>query len=170
MLVEPGWRIRFDLMSQLREGDSGFVKDEPESDAAHEDDQPFETACESKLRHTINFYRTYYFGDGEDYLYKASYDKPVMLDASREKPRKLPVLEDIRQVIFSAHRDIPQEKDRDRIPLLKDNNLIGSTVLQIHSPFLLNALRSVVQYSSEAPSGDKDNVRDGRFDYPYKDL
>ncbi|KAL9062332.1 MAG: hypothetical protein Q9157_009016 [Trypethelium eluteriae] len=42
--------------------------------------------------------------------------------------------------------------------------------LKIHSPLLLNALRTVMRYSSSPPSGDDDLLQDGNFAYPYRDL
>ncbi|KAI0903084.1 hypothetical protein F4823DRAFT_629696 [Ustulina deusta] len=49
--------------------------------------------------------------------------------------------------------------------------MVGEKRLRIHSPFLLNALKSIIKYSSKVPSGaDTGNLNDGEFSHPYQDL
>jgi hypothetical protein len=53
---------------------------------------------------------------------------------------------------------------------LKKGDRVGEKSVAIRSPILLNALRAVVKYSSSAPSGDEDSLKDGIFPFPYMDL
>jgi hypothetical protein len=53
---------------------------------------------------------------------------------------------------------------------LKVGESIGKISLLVNSQLLLNALRSVVGYFADAPSGDNDSLKSGVFQYPFKDL
>lgn len=58
-----------------------------------------------------------------------------------------------------------------RGPKLDVGDRIKRTRLCIHSPFLLNALRSIIKYSSQIMSQDEaDQLREGIFPHPYLDL
>ncbi|KAJ8131274.1 hypothetical protein O1611_g2355 [Lasiodiplodia mahajangana] len=57
------------------------------------------------------------------------------------------------------------------VPKLNVGDMPGWTSLQVHSPLLLNALKSMVKYVSIETHGSKsDSLKEGKFMYPYKDL
>ena len=146
--------------------DTCRLEDESESQ-----DQNYSTHYFEKLQYSVGYHQAgFSSGEPPEFLYKVTYDGSFVL-SSDFKFRELPVLEEIRSIIYPRFEVVLEEdlhrKDR---PVLRSIDRLGRTSLRLHSPLLLNALRSIVKYSSEAPSGDKDGLKDGLFEYPFKDL
>jgi len=126
----------------------------------------------TKVSYTIDYYKRSEWRNDKEFLYSTSYDDPVVLERSGSKDRELPVLEEkksvtLRKVISGQNK----KRIKERAPKLDVGDIVGNTTLHIPSPFLLNALRSIIKYSSKAPSGDgSDELKDGAFLHPYADL
>lgn len=136
---------------------------------------------EQKVKYTVNYYKEKEFSDKPVFLHAESQDKPTKLDDLWKISDARPVLEEIQEVTLNENfndsdwRDPffePNSRKRNakKFKKLEPGDKIGESVLVVHSPYLLNALRAVVKYSSNPPFGDKDGTHDGKFHFPYQDL
>ncbi|KAI1348458.1 hypothetical protein F5Y01DRAFT_317734 [Xylaria sp. FL0043] len=173
-LVEPGLEVTIRLKSQQRWEDVSEY-DTDNSDASHNIKDQLEeqaavsgTSYTTKLKYTV---ATYVKGHQTlVFLHGQSYDEPVTLD---DKTRNLPILEEVQVVLVPQSRVWGKEKTKapKGKPKLRLGDMIGKKSLRIHSPLLLNALKSIIKYSSKAPSGEETyNFIDGEFPHPYADL
>ncbi|KAI0537930.1 hypothetical protein GGR58DRAFT_323861 [Xylaria digitata] len=174
-LVEPGWEVTIRLKSQKGSNsnlpyDSDYSDDSSDmEDESKKDKENPETSYTTTLKYTVATYVNEY-GREIIFLYSQSYDEPVALD---KKAREFPILEEIQAIVVPRSRiwrglgrTAPKGK-----PSLGLGDTIGQKSLRIHSPFLLNALKSIIKYSSKAPSGENtDTSSDGEFPHPYEDL
>jgi hypothetical protein len=53
---------------------------------------------------------------------------------------------------------------------LRKSDTVSELTLKIHYPYLLNVLKSIIEYSAEQPTGDNQRLDTGIFLYPYMDL
>ena len=127
---------------------------------------------ESRVQYQVNYYQK---TRGENgvllYLGKSSHDKPVEFEVTYDL-EKLPALEETKDV----------EKSHDRKPKKSENlsdgkkaklgplDRVTSTRLQIHSPFLHNVLKAVIECTATPPDGDFVGLASGDFFHPYYDL
>jgi len=175
MLVEPGWTVTIRLQSQT-DSDTDSSADSDDVSNAHQDDsegdeKDSEGKYAAKIKYTIDYHHKDTYGRSR-FLYSTSSDDSVVLETSDSKARALPVLEEKMSVTFhEADKSRRQKPTSNRGPKLDVGDRIGKTRLYIHSPFLLNALRAVMKYSSETLSGDNaDQLKEGVFPHPYPDL
>ncbi|PMD52866.1 P-loop containing nucleoside triphosphate hydrolase protein [Hyaloscypha bicolor E] len=174
MLVEPGWTVTIRLQSQTdshtdSSADSGDVSNtyRDESEGGKKDS---EGKYAVKIKYTIDYHEKDPYGRSA-FLYSTSSDNSVVLETSDSKARTLPVLEEKISITFYQINNSRQKPTPNRGPKLEVGDRIGRTRLYIHSPFLLNALRAIIKYSSETLSGDNvDQLKEGVFPHPYGDL
>lgn len=164
LLAQPEWKVTITIDSQ----------NEPDKDTSSSSG-PSETVYAPKTTYTVEYYMTGQYSrsrDTQHFLHRMSCDDPVILARSANNARELPVLEEIQPVTIPHRLDL---SDLDFLTKhgteLGVNDSVEETKLHIHSPFLLNALRAVIKYSSQKPSGDRnDGLREGMFLHPYADL
>ncbi|KAI4863989.1 hypothetical protein F4820DRAFT_470922 [Hypoxylon rubiginosum] len=174
-LAIPGWTVRVQRISQLREREDSTHEIDETSDEDEDDSNnkgKLEGKYDVKARYTIDYYRKDRYNDDE-YLNSKADDKPIMLSKPRNRGQTLPVLEEKTTVLFPRRNrtNNHQQPDSGHPPDLDARGYIKEKHVHIHSPFLMNALRAVMKYSSEAPSGDEnDTLKAGKFSYPYRDL
>ncbi|XXH00048.1 hypothetical protein Hte_006389 [Hypoxylon texense] len=173
-LAEPGWRVRVlrDSLIRSREDsthDLDEISDEDEDDTNKKGKA--EGKYDVKATYTIDYYRKDRYNDDE-YLDSKVGDKPIMLSKPRNRGQTLPVLEEKTTVVFPRRNRVDnRQSDSGHPPDLDARGYIKEKHVYIHSPLLMNALRAVMKYSSEAPSGDEtDSLKAGKFLYPYRDL
>lgn len=166
MLAEPAWTVTITLNSHDDDSDSS-------SDESSDGEQ--ETVYVPKAKYTVEYFMQDQFSrhieDGR-FLHKTSSDDPVILARSTDKAGELYVLEEIQPVTIPYRYDFEDDEFMSKHGTeLGINDTVGKTKLRIHSPFLLNVLRSVIRYSSKKPSGDgSDELGEGVFQHPYADL
>ncbi|KAL6362787.1 hypothetical protein LRP88_04093 [Fusarium phalaenopsidis] len=188
MLVEPKWKVIVRLESQTDSpsSSSSDASSEASSDSDNDSDNDsdarqdeledkdlkIQTVYTTKVDYTITYFEKDRFRDRRVFLYRRSTDKPMVLERLGDKPLELPVLEEETSVTIRAGRDAgSRERNSRRTPKLQPGDVVNETRLHIHSPFLLNALQSIIKYSSQAPSGDAtDELKGGVFPAPYADL
>ena len=163
----PEWKIKITLSSQSPSESTQSTEKVLDSGLAADNDLNYETRYLTTLQYSVQYCRADY--GSPELMYKVTYNEPVALDSSKVKPREVSVLEEISSIIYPQWDYIRKEDLCNDRPILREVDRPGKTTLRIHSPLLLNALRSIVKYSS-APPGNKDNFEDGSFDYPFKDL
>ncbi|KAK2802558.1 hypothetical protein FQN51_004350 [Onygenales sp. PD_10] len=172
LLVEPGWNIFIKLESQSSSngGLSSDSDDDCKPDQVKLEDQ--KVGLIEKVKYTIDYYskKRYSFRE-DDYLYSVSYDNPVALKTSDSKAQTLPVLEEKKNVICPKGSSSLKKPSSKCGPKLDAMDRVGEALLNVHSPLLLNVLRSIIKYSSSKPSEEGiDQLRNGAFLYPYHDL
>jgi len=131
-----------------------------------------------KFKYTVQFYRA-----NKAFIDSKSKRKPIGFSESLNKNEKIPVLEEVLELVRSSKADdstvvIPysrhsyrnSEHDLALKYAIFPGDQIRSRRLYVRSPLLLNAIRAVVEFSAEAPSGNLDSMRDGVFPFPYRDL
>ncbi|KAF2111085.1 hypothetical protein BDV96DRAFT_500065 [Lophiotrema nucula] len=168
-VVEPKWFVEIWLYSQIAE----ILPPSPVEGPKEE--EQFETTYENRVRYTVSYYQKDRWGEHEEFLGKSTYNQPVDFEVSTDRPKVLPVLEEMKVVTSPwSYEEKPrqhwEESDASKKPKLGQFDKVSETKLQIHSQYLLNVLRSIIDYSAEEPSGDVDSLTDGSFRYPYRDL
>ncbi|XDG05324.1 hypothetical protein ABKA04_004939 [Annulohypoxylon sp. FPYF3050] len=172
-LVQREWTVEIRLDSETppypsRDNDSKKDDYEEESDS-EEVDGNFEDKYEVKAKYTVDYFEKRY-GDDE-LVFTKSHDTAVELSTSRHRTEKVSILEEKTSVMCRRRYDRDPNIALERAPKLEDGDRIEKKHLVIHSPLLMNALRSVMKYSSEGPSGDEtETMRAGMFAHPYRDL
>jgi hypothetical protein len=173
MLVEPWWEVTIRLESQKRDDSSSSSDDDSDADNDETDgnQEQVETKYMAKVNYTLIYYLRNWRGDGE-FLHSMNYDDPVILEKSDHRAKNLPVLDEKKSVTLpEGSKNYQKKVDSKRLPKLDPSDVVGKTTLHIRSPFLLNVLRSIIKYSSKAPSGDEtDELKGGEFQHPYQDL
>jgi hypothetical protein len=187
-LAAPGWTfvIRF-LDDSIKSSDLlGYnvsdkaIKDtkgpKPEQSEEEEVQKP---TYDAKIRYTVETYQKSIYNSNLSFLGEKNYDEAVIFSGSGRDKKTLPVLQETVKLVrsspssdsppFPGRRDTPTVTSA-RKETLMPGDKIGEKFLKIHSPLLLNALRTVIKYSSQPPSGEADPLNDGIFPYPYKDL
>lgn len=165
--------VRF-ISSPIADEDNSNA-DEDNSNAAErksgENEEQVETEYVTKVSYTVVYYKQNWRGDGEFY-YSTTYDDPVVLETSDSDAKQLSVLEEKLSVTLPEGSTHTKDKQNSkRAPKLDTADVVGKKILHIRSPFLLNVLRSIIKYSSKAPSGDAtDELKGGEFTHPFEDL
>jgi hypothetical protein len=142
----------------------------------------FEPKYENRIRYSIKYLRKGVYShdsyDSESDLdANNTYDEPVGFEVE-DLQEDLPALEEMQEVIAPRHapsrrkgtKDGDKDGDSRKKIKLRPYDRLGKTRLKINSPFLLNVIRSVIDYSSESPENGNGGLTDGIFEHPYKDL
>ncbi|KAI2466168.1 hypothetical protein F4781DRAFT_406556 [Annulohypoxylon bovei var. microspora] len=176
-LVKRGWsvEIRRNSQAHLRRrsashsGNSNSDKSGSEDASENEEEDDFESKYQVKAKYTVDYYEKRY-GDDE-LVFSTSNDNAIELNTSGHHGRKVPILEEKTSVMCKRRYNRGPDSVLSRAPKLDDGDRIEKKHLHIHSTLLINALRSVVKYSAEGPSGDEtDHLKAGTFSHPYRDL
>ncbi|KAJ4292782.1 hypothetical protein N0V90_009445 [Kalmusia sp. IMI 367209] len=156
--------------------ESGSEAEAEPDESKTDDKKKAETVYQVKVKYRIDLFQKNRFMIGqENFLESRSYDEPVDLDKSRSRDKLVPVLEEINQIILGSEKNhipvpgAPVDQLKDFNPEVDDK--VKPKKLHIRSPLLLNALRSIVKYSSNPPLSDEnDAFTDGLFPFPFMDL
>ena len=131
-----------------------------------------ETKYENKIQYKIKYYRRRSFSERAEFLRETAYEKSVEFEVADEF-EKLPALEERKDITFgsnSTERSITDEDSHSKPPILRQSDALGEATLKIHSPYLLNILKSVIEYPADRPAGDNKGLDAGLVEYPYDDL
>ena len=131
------------------------------------------TENNASLAYRVDYYlKSRYASEPDKFLHSNYYDNPVSIEFKKGNLHKHYVLEEVRTITFGDMENIVLPKQGSKtMPKLGNKDVQGETKLHIHSAPLMNALRSVVKFSSSAPAqGDTDTFKEGIFAYPYAEL
>ncbi|KAF3039787.1 hypothetical protein E8E12_009103 [Didymella heteroderae] len=136
-----------------------------------------ETSYENRIQYKVTHYRRQQFGGRSEFVSQNTYTEPIELDVQTEHER-LPVLEERKTVESPPDTTArtkefalnPPKKSSDKLTKLRESDWVSEPELKIHSPYLLNVIKSVVECSAELPAGDNQGLDAGLFAYPYMDL
>jgi len=208
-LARPGWTITVKFKHDYRlqfvnplGGEAVGLKgegSEDEKDLGGDEAKskpPCQPVYEREVRHTVEFWHQQWINEKPQFLF----EKQVLGSFNFHDPSKtaenLPVLQEVIRVTRTQPDNYeympPPQSQKSEVTskhiVLDRGDEVSNRTLIIRSPFLLNALRAVVKYSSESPSshgsghqngyppvsknGDNpgDNFKDGSFPFPYRDL
>ncbi|KAJ5650644.1 ATPase AAA-type core [Penicillium longicatenatum] len=175
-LVSPGWEFKIeftlDVIYELRK-EKRLAKQESQSEEEEETDKEIEAEAKAKELSKIVYVAKYLAPDRDgDYIRretKAHSEKTSLLKDFTETPKS--ILEEHREVYFSNRTVTNVEETM--------YDTIGSPVLFVHSPILLNALKAIigcqalpdmiepVEYRAKLVESD---LGRGQFVYPFTDL
>lgn len=149
----------------------------PEDEQIAEDG---EKGFKVKIKYTVKVFERSRYEKEPIFQYSKSYNHPHGIKTSTAQSKTPHVLEETTELVrpetnyfdplLPPRRKVEKHEDDPRPELLSPGDYIRKSVLIINSPLLLNALRSVVKYSSSPPSGDADCLANGAFDFPFLDL
>lgn len=152
-----------------------------------------------KFKYSVQFYHAKPHAP-PSFVGHKSYHKPIRFTEPVNKHDKIPVPNESLELIRSSRSkdfDLAEFEDELSLPpppgppgiippppgfvgraydfgkkyaIMYPGDRIRNRKLLIRSPLLLNAIRAVVAYSAEAPSGDSHCLKDGDFPFPYRDL
>jgi hypothetical protein len=136
-----------------------------------------ETSYENRIQYKVTHYRRHEFGGRSEFVSQNTYAEPFQLDVGNEH-EKLPVLEE-RKTVESPPDTTDRtnriaithpKKSKVKLTKLRESDWVSEPELKIHSPYLLNVVKSVIHCSAELPAGDNQGLDAGLFTYPYMDL
>src|SRR5690242_15381280 len=144
-MVRPGMNLDFSL--QLPP-EAPTMPQTPEA----EEPEVSETLYENRIQYKVSYYRRHEFGGRSEFVSQSVYVEPIELEVGNEH-EKVPVLEESKIVESppdSAHRyDIAPTSAKGKLPKLRQADLVSEPVLKVHSPYLLNILKAVIECSAE---------------------
>lgn len=148
-VVSPGWCLNIEILDNV--------------DASSPPEKP--TSYDSKVKYTIECFLKNAQG-GKDYIWTASANNPTTFEYDMDTRGDLPVIEEKKILDISITSRLKQPitgfQGRLKRP---QHDIVTGALLTIHSHYLLNVLKSIVQYAT----GDDDYVN-GDFFFPYTDL
>ncbi|KAF2444043.1 P-loop containing nucleoside triphosphate hydrolase protein, partial [Karstenula rhodostoma CBS 690.94] len=123
------------------------------------------TSYNSKIKYSINCFQKNAQG-GNDYLWTVSANNPTTFEYDLETRGDLPVLEEKKQLEISITSQMtkPSEGFKGRLKR-PQHDLITAAYMSVHSHYLLNVLKSTIQYAT-----GRDDYVNGDFHFPYMDL
>jgi hypothetical protein len=135
-------------------------------------DEPPETQYEESVQYAVHYFRrNEKHDDSPMFVSRSTYTEPVEFEITSSDD-KLPVLEETKDVI-SPHTNLSGRKNLSKggkKATLDRLDTIGETALMIHSPYLMNILKSVIAYSAKGPEGAARGLNTGLYLSPFQDL
>ncbi|XPT04388.1 hypothetical protein M3J09_013467 [Ascochyta lentis] len=133
-----------------------------------------DTLFENRVQYKVSYYKRPEHGGRPQFVSESIYTEPIELEISNEHD-KVPVLEERKQIESppdpsGRNNDFGARRGNTKLHKLHQADVVSEPILKIYSPYLLNVLKSVIEYSAEPPMGDKEGLDAGVFAYPYKDL
>ncbi|KAG9200065.1 hypothetical protein G6514_007662 [Epicoccum nigrum] len=127
-----------------------------------------ETCYENRVQYKVSYFQRDEYGGHAGFVSESVFKEPIALEVAEEHER-LPAIEEMKTIQFPADVTGRNRKPSTRSKLRKSDT-VSEPTLKIHSPYLLNVLKSIIEYSAEQPTGDNQGLDAGMFLYPYMDL
>ena len=127
-----------------------------------------ETCYENRVQYKVSYFQRDEFGSRVEFVSESVYREPIALEVAEEHER-LPAIEEMKKIEFPPDLTGRNKKPSARSKLRKSDT-VSEPTLKIHSPYLLNVLKSIIEYSAEKPTGGNQGLDAGIFVYPYMDL
>jgi hypothetical protein len=135
-------------------------------------DETSETQYEESVQYAVHYFRKNEKHDASPmFVSRSTYTEPVEFEVTSSDD-KLPALEETKDVI-SPHTNLAGPRGLSKggkKATLGRLDTIGETALMIHSPYLMNILKSVVEYSAMGPEGAAQGLNTGLYISPFQDL
>jgi hypothetical protein len=133
------------------------------------------TVYQKTVKYRIDFFLRNvdtYYPNRTQFLESKIHDDPVFMEKSASREKTVPVIEEVNTIEFGSAKNTWR---KDFVPydglILDADDVVKPKTLHVRSSLLLNALRSVVKYSSHPPTGgEEDCFTSGVFPFPFKEL
>lgn len=137
----------------------------PHSESEGEDS---DTESGADYENRILYVLDYYKRGTNHWLDCTRHDKPVEFEFTYDS-EKQPALEETKTIETTQHSKAMQNDTKNgENPKLGPLDRVAGTELQIHSPFIHNILKAIIEYTAAPLDGT--SVGLGVFKHPYKDL
>lgn len=154
-----------------------YISNEKKDEDGDDDDDVNVTMpqCEQMIKYTLHFFKQSRYGYADAATATESFESPPLLKRIWNAKTKLPVLEEIQDVVSSLDDDFvgrgPRTNNR-RQQMLTATDFIRGKYLKIHSAHLMDALRAVIKYTSRTKDGNRkgSSLGQAEFAYPYLEL
>ena len=161
-VASPIWDIEFSIHLPSDALPPPIVPQDADTDGLSE------TCYENRVQYKVSYFRRDEYGGRTEFVSESVYREPIALEVVEEHER-LPAIEEMKKIEFPADLAGRSRKPGTRSKLRKSDT-VSEPKLKIHSPYLLNVLKSIIEYSAEKPTGDNQGLDAGIFLYPYMDL
>ena len=138
-------------------------------DSDSDSDSDSEPDYQDRLRYTVNYFEVNSKDRDGCLVAERTYDEPVQV-GTVHGDTTMPALEEIKTVQTPHYRHTKDDAEAEVKAKLGPLDRVRCTSLKINSSYLLNILKSVIEYASKSPDGEVFGLVSGEFDYPYKDL
>ncbi|KAF3045326.1 hypothetical protein E8E11_003333 [Didymella keratinophila] len=144
-----------------------------------------ETKYENRVQYKVKYYRRVSYTQGKEFVRESTYSEPVQLEVA-DTFDTLPVLEERKDVTSEADISssglglrfgagglatrMEADVSKTTPSKLQPTDTVSEAKLQVHSPYLHNILKAVIEYSTELPGTEEQGLESGVFTYPYRDL
>lgn len=168
-LIDDASRLSVNLNSTI----DGAKEDADDAKMAQaENEEVGETRYEATTQYAYEYWQRERYGDDEEFLFEKKYDQANLIDfINFKKPSVLPVLEHKTSIVLANHHEpsvIDKIKKSDHAMPLELGDMTGLSKVKIHSEYLLNILRAVMDFALSARDGT--DLEQGLFTEPYMDL
>ncbi|KAF1958093.1 P-loop containing nucleoside triphosphate hydrolase protein [Byssothecium circinans] len=163
-VVQHKWNVSFVCTSKAKAAKPSRSEKQPTHFA--------ETTFYNHVQYTVSYYRSENTYGGQQFLRAIAYYEPVEFQVANTH-EYLPALEERKDVISANGETLPvvYGSGSGRKAQLNPQDRVKQTSLKIHSPYLMNILRAIIEFPANPPTGDQDDgIAGGLFNYPYKDL
>ena len=130
-----------------------------------------EAVFESRVQYVVNLSQKSSTNDSSCFVSRSTYNKPVEFEITDDL-EKLPALEETKDITIQRYLDT-EKSDNDghkKKPQLGPHDRVTCTSLKIYFSYLLNVLRSVVEYADGVADGEDYGLGAGQYLHPYKEL
>ncbi|KAI4620896.1 hypothetical protein J4E83_005259 [Alternaria metachromatica] len=122
-----------------------------------------------QLRYTVTYLEVSPKDRDGCFVDERTYDAPMEVETIHGDTA-MPALEELRTIQTPRYRANEKDADAQARAKLGPLDQVKEISLKINSSYLLNILKSVIEYASESPHGEEFGVGMGEFNYPFKDL
>jgi hypothetical protein len=120
------------------------------------------------VQYKVSYFQRDEYGGRAEFVSESVYKEPIALEVAEEHER-LPAIREMKSIEFPADVTGRRRKPSTRSKLRKSDT-VSELTLKIHYPYLLNVLKSIIEYSAEQPTGGNQGLDASIFLYPYMDL
>ena len=125
------------------------------------------TTYDTRVRYQLDCFRKGIDGNTRNFMWSITSNEPTNFEYDYDQRGDLPVMEEKKAIMSSYGSRLAKPKDEFKGKIQRPQHDIVTTIfLQVHSHYLLNFLRSTIQYTTTSP----DDYAAGYFYYPYMDL
>ena len=130
-----------------------------------------DATCASRVQYVVNYYGKSAVTGSLFFIHEQTDSKPIKLEVTNAS-EELPAFEEIKDITVHRYRDAEdKEIERDEKPrLVGPHDYDISTELKIHSTYVLNVLKSVVEYTVGAQDEEHLGLGVGVYEHPYREL
>jgi len=143
---------------------------EPHSSYAAPQDTD-DTAYASRVQYVVKYFGKSAASGANFFVRQQTDNKPIKFEITNGA-EELPALEEIKEMTVHRYRDTEhfEAESAKKALVIGPHDYCTSTTLKIHSTYVLNVLRSVVEYAVGAQDEEQFGLGVGVYQHPYQEL